>query len=87
MYWSWSIHTFFLEICYLGLSLDVYAGLSLTTTTLQAELCVRAMGLGTSWTPWVPGDVLCKQQSQITAAGAQGGPRPARSVCWDLGAF
>lgn len=37
--------------------------------------------------PWVAGGVLCKQQSQVTAAGAQRGPRPARNVCWDLGAF
>lgn len=72
---------------YSGLFLDVYAGVSLTATVFQAELCVHAVGLGTCWTPWVPGGVLCKEQSQMTAAAAQRGPRPARSVCWDLGVF
>lgn len=87
MYWSWWIQTFFLEIFYWGLSLDVHAGVSLTATALQAELCVHAVVLGTCWTHWVPGGVLCKEQSQITAAAAQRGLRPAKSVCWDLGAF
>lgn len=40
MYWNWWIQTFFLENFYWGLSLDVYAGVSLTATALQAELCV-----------------------------------------------
>lgn len=78
---------FFLEIFYWGFSLDVYAEVCLTATALQAELCLPAVGLGTCWTPCVPGGVLCKEQSQITAAAAQRGPRPARSVCWDLSAF
>lgn len=74
MYWSWWIQTFFLVIFHWGLSLDVYAGVILTATALQAELCVCAVALGTCWTPWVAGGVLCKQQRQITAAAAQRGP-------------
>lgn len=58
---------------YWRLFLDIYAGVFLTATVLQTELWVRAVGLGTCWTPWVPGGVLCKEQSQITATAAREG--------------
>lgn len=72
MYWSWWIQTFFLEIFYWRLSLDVSAGVSLTATALQAELCVCAVGLGACWTPWVTGGARSQQQLPREVPGQPG---------------
>lgn len=84
MYWSWWIQTLFLESFYGTFSGCLCKCVPHCLSASSWTLC-HAVGLGTCWAPWVPGCVLWEQQSQITAA--QRGPRPARSVCWNLAAF